>query len=258
MGNPEAFLPKQDSGEVLPLDEMVRNLLTLSEEVWYLYAWSREPLAGKFSREQKLEYGRKAALCGRQEAEAVKAQTGLARMDFAALSDFAGTLGLAIDMPQTPNGGSHVIFAQYEEPDHITIFMDSADKAAALMEQYHLGGLLDQADGKALLLAHELFHVTEYRKRDSIYTQTERVELWRRPFSNRSRLICLGEIAGMEFAGQILGISCSPYLFDVIMMYGYNPEAATALYEEIMELALEGSGEEQGYAYSKDRGDPEI
>lgn len=38
-----------------------------------------------------------------------------------------------------------------------------------------------------VLLAHELFHVTEYRKKDSIFTQTEKVELWRKPFSNRSR-----------------------------------------------------------------------
>ena len=95
-----------------------------------------------------------------------------------------------------------------------------------------------------VLLAHELFHVTEYRKKDSIFTQTEKVELWRKPFSNRSRILCLGEIAGMEFARCLTGITCTPYVLDVLMMYGYDKEAATALYEEIAAFAGKGEGKE--------------
>ena len=91
---------------------------------------------------------------------------------------------------------------------------------------------------------HELFHVTEYRKRDCIFTQTEKVELWKKPFSNRSRILCLGEIAGMEFARCLTGITCTPYVLDVLMMYGYDKEAATALYEEIAAFAGNGEGKE--------------
>ena len=95
-----------------------------------------------------------------------------------------------------------------------------------------------------MLLAHELFHVTEYRKRDCIFTQTEKVELWKKPFSNRSRILCLGEIAGMEFARCLTGITFTPYVLDVLMMYGYDKEAATALYEEIAAFAGNGEGKE--------------
>lgn len=256
MGDPEAFLREETPVKILPLDEMVKNLLALSRESWYDYAWSREPLEGKFTREQKQEYGQKAARCGRQEAEAVKSiiQTGepvlsraaeATQIDFSALSALADSLGITVSTPRVPNGGSHVIFAQYEEPDHITLFLDSTEKAEKLIQTWNLDKMLGYADIKALLLVHELFHVTEYRKRDSIYTQTEQIELWRKPFSNRSRIMCLGEIAGMEYAAQLLGITYTPYIFDVIMMYGYNQAAATALYEEITELAQTGSREEQ-------------
>ena len=292
---------------VLPLYPMMEHLLTLEEEVWFDYAWSREPLEGKFSREQKMAYAKRAAECGRSEAEALLGRVRAGGADAGAgsdgmkagasapgagpdgtktgasapgaspggtktgasvpgagpggtktgasapddglsgtrLWDLAGAMGLKISTPRIPNGGGHVIFAQYQEPDAITIFMDSADKARALIEEESLSLLLGDRAAEDVLLAHELFHVVEYRKRDSIYTQTEKVELWRKPFSNRSRLICLGEIAGMEFARRLTGLSYTPYVLDVLMMYGYDKGAATALYEEIAAFAGDGGGKEQ-------------
>ena len=51
------------------LYSMMEHLLSLDDSVWHLYAWSRDPLEGKFTREQKLAYGSRAAECGRNEAE---------------------------------------------------------------------------------------------------------------------------------------------------------------------------------------------
>lgn len=36
---------------------------------------------------------------------------------------------------------------------------------------------------------------------------------------------------------EMLGISFSPYVLDVLLMYGYQEDAATVLYEEIMDMA---------------------
>ena len=204
------------------LRSMMEHLLSLDETAWYLYAWSRDPLEGRFSREQKLAYGFRAAECGRSEAQLILGKTDV--------WDIAAGMGLKVLTPQVPGGGGHVIFAQYQEPDSITIFMDGAERAQKLIREEKL--------------AHELFHVTEYRKRDCIFTQTEKVELWKKPFSNRSRILCLGEIAGMEFARCLTGITCTPYVLDVLMMYGYDKEAATALYEEIAAFAGNGEGKE--------------
>ncbi len=221
-----------ETGKVLPVRDMIEKLVKLTDEELGLYAWSREPLERKFNREQKLDYILKAGKCGREEAVLLKDRykTGVPEA-------LAGEMGLKVLTPQVPLGGAHVIFAQYEEPDEITVFLDAVERAEILIEENALSGLLEQADIRGLLLAHEIFHGVEYRKKDTIYTMTEKVELWKKPLSNKSRLICLGEIAGMAFAKEIMGISFSPYVLDVLLMYGYHEEAATALYEEIMEIA---------------------
>jgi len=66
-----------DTGKVLPLRPMMERLLSLDREAWGLYAWSREPLEGKFDREQKLQYQRKAEACGREEAGPAAAGSGI-------------------------------------------------------------------------------------------------------------------------------------------------------------------------------------
>ena len=48
----------------------------------------------------------------------------------------------------------------------------------------------------------------------------------------------------MEIARCLTGITCTPYVLDVLMMYGYDKEAATALYEEIAAFAGNGEGKE--------------
>lgn len=239
-----AFLGKQSLGEEWndtflngeklagkPLSEMILDLKSLSEEQWGLYAFSREPLEGKFTRQQKIEYTKRAAACGREEAKMLLEKLG-SRNGRAA----AASLGFKVSTPDMPNGGGHVIFAQYEEPDQITIFMDGISKAEMMMKEEAVAEVLEHQDLFELLLAHELFHGIEYQKRDIIYTQIEKIELWRKPFSNRSRIIALGEIAAMAFAGQWMGISWMPYVLDVALMWCYEPKAAEALYREIMEL----------------------
>ncbi len=235
----QGFLGKQqapdfgleETGKILPLGPMMEKLVKLSEAEFGMYAWSREPLEGKFDREQKLRYILEAGRCGREEAALLKAENKTGDPNI-----IANKMGLKVFTPDIPLGGGHVIFAQYVEPDEVTIFMDGVERAERLIADHSLGGILEHVDVKSLLLAHEIFHWIEYCKEDSIYTRTEKVELWKRPFSNKSRLVCLGEIAGMEFAREMLGISFSPYVLDVLLMYGYQEDAATALYEEIMEI----------------------
>ena len=138
---------------------------------------------------------------------------------------------------KTQNGVVHVIFAQYDEPKEITLFKDCVEKAEELIEKEGLQRFLPDFDLNEVLMAHELFHGIEYRNKKQIFTQTEKIELWRRPFSNKSKILCLSEIAAMAFAKRMTGISCSPYVLDVLLMYCYNEEAAEALYEEILEAA---------------------
>lgn len=214
------------------INTMMSKLVELTDEQWGGYAFYHEPLERKFSEEQKRLYTRQACECGVEEAALLKQEyTGRK------VKNIVQALGLSLKTPESPAGGGHVIFAQYTEPDEITIFRDCVDKAESLIEKKQLKNCLGTLDIENLLLAHELFHAVEYRKKKEIYTQTEKIELWRRPFSNKSRILCLSEMAAMAFAKELLGLPYSPYVMDVLLMYSYNEEAACALYEEIMEAA---------------------
>ena len=41
----------------------------------------------------------------------------------------------------------------------------------------------------------------------------------------------------MAFAQAVTGIPYSPYVMDVFLVYGYSPEEASGLYEEMMAYA---------------------
>lgn len=227
-----SLMDEEESQHVIELPVMIGRLLELDDTGFGMYAWSREPLERKVADDQKLRYIDQAIRCGRDEAQLLKSKYQTDNP-----FEIARQLGLNISTPDTPIGGGHVIFAQYVEPDEVTIFMDAVTKGQQLIERNRLSDQLEQIEISNLLLAHEIFHAIEYQKEATIFTRTEKIELWKKPFSNRSGLICLGEIAGMAFAKELLGISYSPYLFDVLLMYGYHPQAATALYEEIIEIA---------------------
>lgn len=224
-------LQTEMTGKILPIRSMMEELLKLDEERFGFYAWSREPLERKFSEDQKRDYIQKATACGKAEADRLKAEYGTGEPDV-----IAKKLGLKVETPEIPVGGGHVIFAQYVEPDEITVFMDAVNRAEALIEKQELQELFPNLSVYRLLLAHEIFHAVEYQNRDRIFTRTEKIELWRKPFSNRSEIIALSEIAGMAFARELLGLSFSPYLFDVLLMYGYHEEASTAIYEEMVSI----------------------
>lgn len=211
---------------------MISELTSLSEEQWGGYAFYHEPLERKFDKTQKKEYTAKACACGRGEARRVKEKYP----EFS-VRQILEKMGFTVKTPDVPTGGGHVIFAQYIEPAEVVVYRDCVEKANELIQREDLACCLGDLNIEELLLAHELFHGIEYRKRQTIYTQTEKIELWRRPFSNRSRILCLSEMAAMAFAGEMLGIPYSPYVMDVLLMYSYNNEAAQALYEEIMEAA---------------------
>lgn len=223
-----------------PVREMVEQLLALSDAQLGQYAFLHEPLEGKFSPEQKESYIRQANACGQQTAmelrESIRARIGDEK-SAALLTELTKELRLTVRDEQIPSGGGHVIFAQYVEPDQVTIFRDCLDRLEELIRAEDLEDLFRGVDFRSVLLAHEIFHAVEYARKDRIYTQTEKVELWRKPFSNKSKILALSEIAAMAFAKELCEISFSPYVLDVLLIAPYNRDAACALYEEIMGAA---------------------
>lgn len=227
--------------------EMVEEMMAIREELWGRYAFLHEPLERKITKEQKEEYAGLAMACGREEAVRLKEDCP-GQM----VREIVFEQGIRLDTPDMPNGGGHIIFAQFEESGKITIFMDCVKKAKKLIQEEQLEDLFADVDIFSVLLSHELFHAIEHKKRKEIFTQTEKIELWRRPFSNKSRIIALSEMAAMAFAKELQNLAFSPYILDVVLMYCYNEEAAEALFEEMMEAILQKE-DEDAYDEHKDR-----
>lgn len=227
-------------GGIMSLCGLVKELCGLDERAWCAYAWSREPLAGRISDSRKWELFQRAAQCGRQEAAwafGVLDEGGREPEGPSAPVRLARRLGLTVEADEAENGGGQVIFAQYEEPSQIRISMDCLRRGEALLETSGLKGLLGPASLLEVILAHEIFHALEYRKRSVIYTRTLRERIWKWPVFGRAPVWCLGEIAGMEFARALTGMPVSPYILDAVLLYAYSPQGAAALAEEIRALS---------------------
>lgn len=219
---------------VRPVGMIVEDLCRIPDEAWASYAFSREPLNGKFTDAQRLELTRQAIACGQEYAERLTKQYGCRDPE-----KMARLLGVEVDFPDMPQNAERVLFAEFREPNRIHIYMDGVRRGRALLGSpgvpHALGGTLNI--GK-LLLGHELFHFVEEKYKKEIWTRTYRIELWApRPLHNRSGVDVLGEIAAMAFTKALNGISYSPYVMDAFLVYGYSPETASALYEEMMEKA---------------------
>ena len=225
--------PEVKENIIVPeLEDMLKDLVKIQDIAWGNYAFSREPLNGKFDDETRHNLIIKANKCGEEYADKLIAEYGDVTPE-----ELAAKLGINVDYPSIPVGGGHVIFAQFVEPNQITIFKDCVEKANDLIVDKNLSSVSSTLDIEKTLLSHEIFHYIEEKYKNEIFTRTEKVKLWApKPFRNESKILCLGEIAGMAFAKKLLKMPYSPYILDVFLIYAYHQEASYQLYQEIMKL----------------------
>lgn len=220
-----------DESKIPSIREMLENITKISDESWGRYGFRREPLKGKFNDEARLDLIKKSNECGKICAEKTRSQYGNI-----SVYKIAEKMGLTVEYPDRPNGGSHIIFAQFVEPKSITIYKDSVNKAIDLIEKENLSDLFNNVNVEEILLAHEIFHFIEEND-DSLFTKSEKIRLWKiGPIKNDSGIVCLGEIAGMAYAKELLKLNYSPYILDVFLVYLYNIQAGYMLYQEIMSI----------------------
>ena len=162
-------------GDGTPIEQMIPALIALPPEVYGAYAFRRDPIQGRFDRQQRKELITRALACGREQAEEYRRRFGALRP-----SEIARRLGLKLDSPSIPEGGGRVLFAQFTEPDRISVYQDCLDRAAETIRRHHLSPLLGHAELREVLIAHELFHELEYREGERLFTRSYRVRLWKK------------------------------------------------------------------------------
>ena len=218
--------------EVRALEVMLQDLVDIDPIDWYQYVFTREPLNGKFNDEQRKAYMEKAWKCGCEYAEKIKNLYGTDNPE-----TIAKEMGMQVGYPTYPDKTDRVMFAEFREPNKINIYMDAVNKAKRFLAKPEIQLVLKgRLNVVRVLLAHELFHAVEEKYKKEIYTRCEKTRLWKVGFlHNDSQIIILGEIAAMAFAATLTDLPYSPYILDVFLVYGYSPEEASGLYEEIMD-----------------------
>lgn len=219
---------------IVELEALAESLTVIPEEKWGRYAFSRDPIDRRFSPEERVEMTQLAMACGEHYAQEALQQ------GFGSPKALAEELGVVVRYPFRPSGaleGSRVLFAQYTSPNKIDIYTDCTQRADEALSRPDVAAILGPVRVEDVLLCHELFHYYEHRDRKTIYTETARKNI---PLfgliPNRTRVLCLGEIAAMRFAQMMLDLPYSPYVFDVLLAYLYSPQTACNLAAEIQAL----------------------
>ena len=212
--------------------DWIAQLIKLPDCVWDAYAFAREPLSGKITPEMRLEFAQKSRQCGLDYANALDFHPGTD--DLEAL---VRAKGVKLEFQNGESGGAFSFFAKFTVPDEIQIYRTSAMETDALIQSEGIFELIGDVKTEDVLLAHEFFHFFEFSDPEA-YTRKKHLLLWKLgPIKNESSVGALEEIGAMAFARQLLRISFSPYIFDVLMLYPANQQRAKTVYEAIMTIS---------------------
>lgn len=217
------------------LSNMISDLRRIDDKTWGEYAFSRDILKDRVPYEKRSEMIEKSIRCGEKYAERVLQETGQSEPH-----EIARHLGLHVMSSDLAMTGKRVLFAQYTPPDQIEISQEPVEKYKTILAEAteeESDPLLTESEIHSILLGHEIFHFVEDRYEGEIYTRTEKIQLWHiLHFKNYSTIRALGEIAGMAFSKRLNHTAYSPFLLDVLLFFGYNPEEAKSIYQNIMEI----------------------
>ncbi len=211
------------------IKESTIELLKLNDFEWGMYAFSRDPLEGKLSVEEKRELIIQANKCGAEQAEKLKVQFGIK-----SVKEYAKKLKIQIIREDSDGSDNYIVFAKFNYPDKATIYSGNVKKVEKLIEENGMGKLLGHVNIESMLLAHEMYHYFEESDKE-IFTKTKKIVLWKLgSLQYKSKLIALSEIAAMSFARELLNLNYNPYLFDAIMLYPHDAKKTQSLIDEIL------------------------
>jgi hypothetical protein len=224
-----------DMQEQFGLGEMIQNLLKIDDEVWGLYAFSRDILKERVPINKRLEMIKKAVTCGREYAEYVTHEHGSSDVNV-----IAERLKLKIRLQDGRIIGKRILFACYTPPDEIEIMTEPVEKAAqqilknepTLVEYFEKNSIMNT------ILGHEIFHYIEDKFEQKIYTRTEKILLWNfMGLKNFSTIRALGEIGAMAFTKELNGLKYSPFILDILLYYYYDSFSAEKIYHDVLEMS---------------------
>lgn len=217
----------------MEIKKSIECLLKLSDKDFGKYLVSTDPIEGRIRGTLREEIIEKSLQCGYEEADKILSKIGKTSGDLN-IALLTKELGITIKIDKSQNAMEYIYFGTYEGPGIITLYEDNIKKGETLISEYKISGL-QGIDLMQIILAHELFHYIEARTPD-LYVNTYRIKLWKLgPYTHKSELICVGEIAGMAFAKRLLNLRFCPNILDVLLLYPNDEKQAEMVYNQIIE-----------------------
>lgn len=147
-------------------------------------------------------------------------------------------------MPPMPD---RVVYAEFTEPNHVMLYTDAFTKYKELFKTAGLPAPLSPAQAKQVVLAHELFHFFEYRDRHTIITRNYKTTTFDfKVVKLRATPVFLSEVAAMAFAQQFCELPYPSNIFDILLVYAYNPIGSTKIFRRIQALRNDDSRQLEG------------
>ena len=210
------------------MEKIINDLKEVGDITWGMYAFSRDILRHKADFSKKKEMITKAIQCGYEKADEMIAKYGTVQSE-----TLAKNLSLKVRWQEKGQISDYMIFALFTSPNQITIMQEPIKKAA---DHDQICAFISKEQIRSILLGHEIFHYLEEQDK-TIYTRTEKIELWSLPFfKNRTTIRAVGEIAGMYFTKKLNHLDFCPFMLDVLLYFAYDPTVAYSIYQDIMEL----------------------
>lgn len=209
----------------MTIQEILEELLSVSEEGMAMYLVGQDPLERKMEDDVKSQLVQQSIAVGKSEANLLRQQ-----FPTATPREIIESLGLKLEHKDEENiatktGVHYVLLGYYESPDEIVVF----DHTIGRMQRYLEGiehPVFSGISVKDIVLAHEIFHYIEEQKED-LFTNRFKVEVFSLgPFRKQSTVLSAGEIAGMTFAKTLLNLPFEPEILNYIVMRIWNPTAA--------------------------------
>lgn len=209
----------------------VSELLQLTDQDWARYAFLSEPLVNRISLDKRNQYSQETTLDAIRLAQEIRQQ-----FRDVSTEQLLRHLNINYLVKAAQDGGGFSMFACFEEPSTITVFRDNADATDKLVDENGLREVVGNIRTVDVLISHEMYHFLEFARSD-VYSVQQKMKVWQvGPFKNISRIKCLGEIGAMSFARELLGLTYSPNIFNVMMLYAQNPVSAERLFTRILEV----------------------
>ncbi|MDU0991071.1 MAG: hypothetical protein E7A71_09845, partial [Enterococcus faecium] len=172
------------------LEELLNKLQQIPEEIWGFYQFQRDLFWKKIPLSKQKILIQQSIDCGIETACSIQK-----KYPFADVGEICEQMAIPIVPCESEQINERITFATYAEDEGIRLMTEP-------LEKLKCSGLtsISKETAQALIIGHELFHHIEASVK-GIYTQKEKIVLWRLPFyTHQSTIRALSEIAAMSFS----------------------------------------------------------